>query len=301
VQPKIVFITGTDTGVGKTVLTGLLISHLRQEGFPAIAIKPFCSGGRGDAKLLHSLQSGTARLNEVNPFYFREPLAPLIAARLKKRKVPFRKALKVIQGAVERLPLNTNEPPSVHKSRTPFLLIEGAGGLLAPLGEPLLNRQSSGSRSKRSTPYSALNLILALSAGSRRSCGVHVIVVAANRLGAINHTLLTVQALENAGIQDLTIALMNLEPGAAIATRQVLRTNPATIRELLSPLRVFSLPFLGKAAAVPGVIRSPPPKIHSILRSVLRLRSPLISLQSVSGIAPGSATFRLRTAPKAAP
>lgn len=64
------FITGTDTGVGKTVLTALLLSHLRQSGCSALAIKPFCSGGRGDAHLLHSLQNDDLTLDQINPFYF---------------------------------------------------------------------------------------------------------------------------------------------------------------------------------------------------------------------------------------
>ena len=46
--PRIIFITGTDTGVGKTVLTGLFLHHLREGGCHALALKPFCSGSRAD-------------------------------------------------------------------------------------------------------------------------------------------------------------------------------------------------------------------------------------------------------------
>ena len=48
--PRIIFITGTDTGVGKTVLTGLLLHHLREGGCHALALKPFCSGSRADTE-----------------------------------------------------------------------------------------------------------------------------------------------------------------------------------------------------------------------------------------------------------
>src|SRR5262245_24470769 len=55
---EIIFVTGTDTGVGKTLLTALLLHHLRESGCHALATKPFCSGSRADVELLQSLQSG---------------------------------------------------------------------------------------------------------------------------------------------------------------------------------------------------------------------------------------------------
>src|SRR6185312_6066960 len=82
---KIVFITGTDTGVGKTIFTGLLVRHLREHGVHALAMKPFCSGGRGDVKLLRAMQDAELTENEINPFYFPKPVAPLVDARRSKR------------------------------------------------------------------------------------------------------------------------------------------------------------------------------------------------------------------------
>ena len=55
------FVVGTDTGVGKTLLTGLLLAHLRQEGVHALALKPFCSGSRKDVQLLQALQDKPPR------------------------------------------------------------------------------------------------------------------------------------------------------------------------------------------------------------------------------------------------
>ena len=52
--PRLIFITGTDTGVGKTLLTGLLLAHLRQRGQRAFALKPFCSGTRAEVRLLRA-------------------------------------------------------------------------------------------------------------------------------------------------------------------------------------------------------------------------------------------------------
>ena len=82
---KIIFVTGTDTGVGKTLLTALLLQHLRAHGQSALAIKPFCSGGREDAELLHSLQENELTLDEMNPFHFKKPLAPYLAATRRER------------------------------------------------------------------------------------------------------------------------------------------------------------------------------------------------------------------------
>ena len=78
---RVVFVTGTNTGAGKTILTALLLAHLRSNGVHALAMKPVETGGRRDARLLHALQRDEVSLEEVNPFWFREPLAPSIAAR----------------------------------------------------------------------------------------------------------------------------------------------------------------------------------------------------------------------------
>src|SRR5258705_11852752 len=84
---KIIFVTGTDTGVGKTLLTGLLLHHLRQSGCHAVAMKPFCSGGTADIEFLDAVQEGELDPAEINPFYFSEPIAPVLAARKHHRNI----------------------------------------------------------------------------------------------------------------------------------------------------------------------------------------------------------------------
>src|ERR1700722_19259170 len=84
---RMIFITGTDTGVGKTVLTVLLAGFLRERGVRVAALKPVCSGGRDDARMLHGALGGALALEKINPWYFRAPLAPLLAARREKRTV----------------------------------------------------------------------------------------------------------------------------------------------------------------------------------------------------------------------
>jgi dethiobiotin synthetase len=229
-KSRIVFITGTDTGVGKTVLTSLLLVHLRSAGYPAYALKPFCSGGRGDARLLQCLQDGDLTLQQVNPFHFPEPLAPLVAARRQGQRIQLKEALEKI-GAVcsgiENLPLSGS------KIRSPILLVEGAGGLLAPLGER----------------FTAADVIEKL--------GCNVVVVAANRLGTLNHTTLTVKFLQYVGVQALAVVTIDVEAPAgglhSSGRRQMkmdlaARTNPEILSELLDPIPVFHIPHLPRLA-----------------------------------------------------
>src|SRR5215472_11541276 len=81
------FITGTDTGVGKTVFTVLLLKFLREEGVNAAALKPICSGGRDDARKILAVIRGTLSLDEINPWHFRAATAPSLAARREKKTV----------------------------------------------------------------------------------------------------------------------------------------------------------------------------------------------------------------------
>jgi len=233
---KTIFITGTNTGVGKTVLTGLLLAHLRHRGRKALAIKPFCSGGRGDANLLRTLQDGELSLEEINPFFFPEPVAPLVAAREHRRLISQEEVLDHIHRIGQRCEL---------------LLIEGAGGLLAPLGEN----------------YTALDLIAAL------NCDV--LVAARNQLGTINHTMLTVSALRNVlGIGARTprprVSIEANQPKHADEASALLRvvlmnarvtdpscaSNAAVLSELLAPVPLVSIPYLGVRCRAAAAIRS---------------------------------------------
>ena len=220
VEPRIIFITGTDTGVGKTVLTGLLLAHLRSAGYATYALKPFCSGGRADARLLHGLQDGDLTLGQVNPFHFREPLAPLVAARLQSRVIQLNDALQKIRN------VNSQIKNQKSKIKNPFLLIEGAGGLLAPLG----------------ARFTAADLI--------KKLRCQVIVAAANRLGTLNHCLLTMNHLQTIGVKHVAFVLLDLNRSASKqrTTGHGPRTNPQMLRELLPSTPVFHLPHLPELA-----------------------------------------------------
>jgi dethiobiotin synthetase len=109
------FITGTDTGAGKTILTALLLDHLRAQGENAIAIKPLCTGPRDDVRLLQSLQPGVLTDDEMNPFHYLKPVTPLVASGGRLKQEDLVRAIRQREGECERL------------------LVEGAGGLRVPL------------------------------------------------------------------------------------------------------------------------------------------------------------------------
>jgi len=206
---RIYFITGTDTGVGKTVLTALFVRHLRMAGVRALAVKPFCSGGRDDARVLRRAQNEEATLDELNPWYFRAPLAPLLAARREKQRVTRKEAMEFLRKSARRCDV---------------LLIEGAGGLLSPLGEG----------------FDALSLIEGLKAIP--------IVVGRNRLGAINQVRLVLVALPDALSKTARVALMPVG-----ARNPATKSNAELLTEFIMPKRLLELPRVDW----PAVVRSP--------------------------------------------
>jgi dethiobiotin synthetase len=198
----VLYVTGTGTGAGKTTLATLLLQRARKKSIKVAAFKPFCSGGREDAEKLHALQTAGQYLDQVNPFYFDEPIAPLVAARNKGVRITLHETLGKIA--------------SPHP-----LLVEGAGGLLTPLGEN----------------FSLLDII--------RSIPGRVCIVAQNSLGVLNHTLLTAKQLVG---RDLAIVLMHPE---VVDTST--NTNRAILQELLPQSMIVEIPRLPTAFAMSGV------------------------------------------------
>jgi dethiobiotin synthetase len=154
------FITGTDTGVGKTYVTALLIRHLRARGKDAVGFKPICCGSREDAEILHAAAGGQPLLNEVNPVWFRVPAAPYTASLIENRVVD----LALIRDVYATL-----------RSRHEIVLVEGVGGWLVPILRD----------------YTVADL--------SAEFGLPVLVVVRNRLGALNHTALTVRQIRLTG------------------------------------------------------------------------------------------------------
>lgn len=199
---RIIFVTGTDTGVGKTVFAVSLLHALRSAGVRALGMKPFCSGTREDVEMLQAAQSGELSAEEVNPFYYREAVAPLVAQRQRHgQKV----LLKDVLGKIRAL-----------QKRCDALVVEGSGGLLVPLGEG----------------FTVADVI--------RSLKCEIVIVSRNKLGTINHTLLTARAVEKLHPRKVTVVLM--EQGERDASS---KTNFEILREWVRPVEVIRFPFLG--------------------------------------------------------
>lgn len=198
---RILFITGTDTSVGKTVLTAWLARWLIGQGLKTAAFKPVCSGGRADARTLHAALGGALTLDEINPWHFRAPIAPSLAARRERQSVSLAQVLAHIRARQRDFDVT---------------LVEGAGGLLSPLGRDFDSR----------------NLLVALRAAP--------VIVAPNRLGVINQLLLTLEALPKGSRAKTSIALMSpVRPDSATAA------NAGLLGEFSPPSRVFVLPQVG--------------------------------------------------------
>jgi dethiobiotin synthetase len=207
---RIVFITGTDTGVGKTVATGLLLYHLRQSGVRALAMKPFCTGDREDVEVLQSLQAGELSQEEMNPWFFKMAVAPLVAARAEGRRVSLAEVLPKITSV---------------SSKCDLLLVEGAGGLLSPLGEGV----------------TFADIIGAL--------GGEVVVVAPNKLGVVNLVCLTLEMLEKTGDFRSKVLLMGqADPDISVASNAALLGEWAGESKKSNKkvgTSIFEAPFLG--------------------------------------------------------
>lgn len=167
-----VFISGTDTGVGKTVVTSALARGLRKASIDVGVMKPVETGvpdtGPADALALIRAADVQDDLDLVCPLQFEMPAAPLAAARNEGREV----AIEQIVGAYHEL-----------QRRHPFMLVEGAGGLLVPIDEK--------------TTMADLAERLELP----------VLLVARASLGTINHTMLTLEACASRGLDVVGVVL----------------------------------------------------------------------------------------------
>ncbi len=211
---QILFITGTDTGAGKTVFAALATVYLRQNGFHVAALKPLCSGDRDDARVLHAAAGKVLALDEVNPWFFRAALAPVLAARKEKRQVLRREVVAHIRRIAKRFEV---------------VVVEGAGGLLSPLGEGFDSR----------------DLIAAL--------GATPIIVCMNRLGAVNQVRLALEALPLATKQIARVVLVNPNnPDAAS------RTNLELLNEFFDPSRLRVIPWIEQGQKAPTSERRHP-------------------------------------------
>lgn len=186
---KGLFITGTDTGVGKTYFTALLTRTLRKQGIPAIALKPVASGDRSDATQLATAMEGSLPIGKINPIHFFTPLAPYAAGRIENRAFPW-----------DLLRSHWQEMTSAHSGP---ILVEGVGGWRVPLDSSHTVREWA------------------------QELGLPVLVISRAALGTLNHTLLTLDSIRQAGLSVPGI-IMNFH---ATPNDDAARTNPEILAE----------------------------------------------------------------------
>ncbi|QSR84855.1 dethiobiotin synthase [Methylacidimicrobium sp. B4] len=162
------FITGTDTHVGKTYCSAALLSLWRRLGLRPVGLKPIATGSRDDALCLQEAAGTRIPLSEITPFFFRSPAAPAIAAEAEGQKL----TLPEVEARVRPL-----------LARFSYAVVEGVGGWKTPL----------------TSTETVCDLAVRLQ--------LPVVIVALCRLGVLNHTLLTVESIRAAGLPSVGILL----------------------------------------------------------------------------------------------
>jgi len=175
------FVTGTDTGVGKTFTITQLLRLLRAAGKSCAGFKPICCGDRHDAEFLLAASSNGLTIDEINPLWLKMPAAPLTAAQVEEVEID----IDLLLAALRAL-----------QQRVDYVFVEGVGGWLVPIR----------------ADYFISDLAAEM--------GFPVLVVAQNRLGCLNHTMLTVRSIANKGLHCAGIALNSQlgETNVAVAT-----------------------------------------------------------------------------------
>ncbi|HEY8347654.1 MAG TPA: dethiobiotin synthase [Symbiobacteriaceae bacterium] len=209
-----IFVTGTDTGVGKTVVTAGLAATFRRHGVDVGVMKPVETGWDGearpedwppDAAFLAAAAGCDDPRELVVPAFYPEPLAPAVAARRAGRPVPWEALVSAYRRLAER-----------HR----LVLVEGAGGIAVPINEE----------------KTMADLAAAL--------GLPVLVVARPNLGTINHTVLTVAYARQQGLRVLGVVINGWDPDSAGVAEE---TSPAEIE------RMTGVPVLGRVPRLPAV------------------------------------------------
>lgn len=207
------FITGTDTGVGKTRVAESLCHAFVARHLRVAAMKPIASGcerteqglRNADALALHAAMNVRAAYADVNPYAFEPAIAPHIAAAQSTTTIDFA----VLDRSFERLRLQSD-----------VLIVEGAGGWLTPLDQ---------GRSFADLPL---------------RWQLPVILVVGLRLGCLNHALLTRDAIERHGLSLCAWVCNRVDPDLPFAAQ-----NIQTLRERLAAPCIADLPFAPQESA----------------------------------------------------
>lgn len=177
---KGIFVTGTDTGVGKTMVTAAIAWNLKQAGRSVAVMKPVQTGtivsGPTDIEFVQEVLGSDHQIDVACPFSFPDPVAPLVASMLAGERIQIDKIIE----SYNQLSANND-----------FVIVEGAGGLLVPILEDYFMSDL------------ALDLDLPL------------LIVSRPNLGTINHSLLTIESAEKKGLEVAGVVISNFpwDPG----------------------------------------------------------------------------------------
>ena len=209
-SPRGVFITATDTGVGKTLVAAALVAHLRQRGIDIGVMKPVETGitratkAQSDGVRLQQAAGSNDLMAEVCPYVFRLPLAPLSAAQEEGQTIRIATILQAFRTL---------------RRKHDLLVVEGAGGLHVPITETV----------------DGLYLL--------ERMGLPVIVVGSSGLGGINHALLTLAALRQRKIPVVALVLNRLKPVRRARERAQEESTVTLLRRLAKVPVVGPLPY----------------------------------------------------------
>ncbi len=209
-----VFITGTDTGVGKTLVAAALALHLKKRGLMVGVMKPIETGvspareAQSDAARLRSIIESEEPLGAIRPYLFELPVAPLAAAQSKGETI------------------NPDTIQKVYRllsSRYDCMVVEGVGGVRVPI-----------------TPTIGVTELI-------KSLRLPVVVVGRSGLGGINHALLTIEALRRNKIPIIALVLNQTQSARSAVARLQERTTLATLH------KQAGVPVLGPLPYEPGL------------------------------------------------
>ncbi len=199
------FVTGTDTGVGKTAISCALLAAAAQAGLRTAAIKPVAAGCEADGTnedglALQAVITEAMDYSQVNPVALREAIAPHIAAHNEGKRLQATRLAGLCRG--------------VMLGGADFVLIEGAGGWRVPIN-----------------PRETM-------ADLARELGVGVVLVVGMQLGCINHALLTAEAIRRDGLR--LAAWVANQPGPRMPRHE---ENVDTLRQMLGAPLLGDVPF----------------------------------------------------------
>ncbi len=184
------FITGTDTAVGKTHTAARLLHLLRASGVSCAGMKPICCGDRRDPELLLAAGSDGLTIDDVNPVWLKTPAAPIVGSLMEKVDIDVDHILAAFHAL---------------QNRVEHVIVEGIGGWMVPI--------------QRNYFVSDLAAVMKLP----------VLAVTYNRLGCLNHAVLTVQSILGHGLRCVGLVLNNGQETDGIAAL----TNADILRKIL--------------------------------------------------------------------